>query len=254
LHNVEWSVQNVLAFTTTRNSPYQQSLIKPLISNEPFNHFNLGLHVGDDPEKVLAHRKQILPLLPQNTQVQWLEQVHGSDVLLIEQHSKQALIADGAITRQKNIALAIMTADCLPILLTAKDGREIAAIHGGWKPLAKGIISNALNEMRCRNEDVSVWLGPCIGKEAFEVGAEVQAIFTKQSKHFAEAFSPIPDTFVAKGKYLADLALIAKIQLTALGVKNIHHLDHCTYSDESQYFSYRRENITGRMASIICLI
>ncbi|NQZ24103.1 MAG: peptidoglycan editing factor PgeF [Colwellia sp.] len=257
MHKVEWPVQNVLAFTTTRNTPCHHSIIKPFVSNDPFNHFNLGLHVGDEPENVLAHRQNLLPLLPKNTQIQWLEQVHGSEVLLIEKHSKQALIADAAITREKHIALAIMTADCLPILLTAKDGREVAAIHGGWKPLAKGIIGNTLREMFTENKDINAWLGPCIGKESFEVGAEVRAIFTKQSAHLSEAFSLVSTAFESEHKnsepkYLADLALIAKIQLTALGVNKIDHLEHCTYSDSAQYFSYRRENITGRMATIIC--
>lgn len=257
IHNVEWPVQNVLAFTTTRNNLTSKTQSEPSDSITPFNRFNLGLHVGDDPEKVLAHRQNLLSLLPENTQIQWLEQIHGSEVLLIESHSKHALIADAAITCQKNIALAIMTADCLPILLTAKDGSEIAAIHGGWKPLAKNIIANTLNKMTTRNEDISVWLGPCIGKLAFEVGEEVQSAFVSQSKSFSAAFVLSPSTLDPKQsnlphKYFADLALIAKIQLTAIGIKNVHHLEHCTYTDEAQYFSYRRENITGRMASIIC--
>ena len=257
IHYVEWPVQNVLAFTTTRKYPCHNRIIKPFVSNHPFNNFNLGLHVGDDPKRVLAHRENILPLLPKNTEIQWFEQVHGSEVLIIEKHSKQAVIADAAITRQKNIALAIMTADCLPILLTAKDGREVAAIHGGWKPLAKGIIGNTLRKMFTQNKDVNAWIGPCIGEEYFEVGAEVRAVFIKKSKQLSEAFTLVSSAFEpehknSEPKYLANLALIAKIQLTALGVNKIEHLEHCTYSDEAQYFSYRRENITGRMATIIC--
>lgn len=257
IHNVEWPVQNVLAFTTTRNYPSVNAQTESSDSSTSFNHFNLGLHVGDDPEKVLINRQKLSTLLPENTRIQWLEQVHGSEVLLIEKYTKQTLIADAAITREKNIALAIMTADCLPILLTAKDGSEIAAIHGGWKPLAKNIIANTLNKMTTRNEDISVWLGPCISKLAFEVGEDVKSAFVNQSKSFSKAFSVSSSTSYQKHKkpplkYLADLALIAKIQLTALGIKNFHHLGDCTYTDETQYFSYRRENITGRMASIIC--
>jgi YfiH family protein len=256
IHHVEWPVQNVLAFTTTRHNPTNNNQTEASASNASFNRFNLGLHVGDYPEKVLANRQNLLSLLPKNTQIQWLEQVHGSEVLLIESHNKQALIADAAITRQKNIALAIMTADCLPILLTAKDGSEIAAIHGGWKPLAKNIIANTLNKMSTRNEDIIVWLGPCISKQAFEVGEDVRSAFVNQSKSFIAAFSRPTSTSDSKQnnsqlKYFADLALIAKIQLTALGVKNLQHLEHCTYNDKAAYFSYRREKLTGRMASII---
>lgn len=258
IHNVEWPVQNVLAFTTTRNNPASNNERKPSASTPLFNSFNLGLHVGDDPQKVLTHRQDLLLQLPENTQIQWLEQIHGAKVLLIECHSKQALIADAVITRQKNIALAIMTADCLPILLAAKDGSEIAAIHGGWKPLAKNIIANTLNKMTTHNEDINVWLGPCISRLAFEVGEDVKSAFVNQSKSFSAAFSLSPsisDTKQKKSKpkYFGDLSLIAKIQLTDLGIENVHHLEHCTYTDEPQYFSYRRDNITGRMASIICI-
>jgi len=258
IHYVEWPVHNVLAFTTTRNPPSSNSQTTPLGSNTPFDNFNIGLHVGDNPKNVLVHRENLLSLLPNNAQIQWLEQVHGSEVLLIEKHSQQALIADALITRQKNIALAIMTADCLPILLTAKDGSEIAAIHAGWKPLAKGIIATSLNKMLTKNENISVWLGPCISELSFEVGAEVKSTFLNQSKHLSSAFSMVPSTAEllqknSKLKYLADLALIAKIQLEELGVKNIQHLKHCTYIDKAQYFSYRRESKTGRMASIICM-
>ena len=259
IHNVEWPVPNVLAFTTTRNNPTSSNQTRLSASNAAFNHFNLGLHVGDDPQQVLTHRHDLLSQLPENTQIQWLEQIHGAKVLSIESHSKQALIADAIITRKKNIALAIMAADCLPILLTAKDGSEIAAIHGGWKPLSKNIIANTINKMTTRNEDICVWLGPCISKLAFEVGEEVKTAFVNQSKSFAAAFTlslPTSDQQYKKSqtKYLADLPLIAKIQLNDLGIENVHHLEHCTYTDESQYFSYRRENITGRMASIICLV
>ena len=104
IHHVQWPVQNVLAFTTTRNHPPYNTQTEALVSSAPFNNFNLALHVGDELEKVLAHRQVLSLRLPENTQVQWLEQVHGADVQLIETHSEQALIADAAITRQKNIA------------------------------------------------------------------------------------------------------------------------------------------------------
>jgi YfiH family protein len=258
LYEVEWPVQNVLAFTTTRHQPFAH-IESVNISLPPFNNFNLGLHVGDDQNIVLTHRKSLLNYLPENTKIQWLEQIHNADVLLIDEHSEQPLIADAVITRQNNLALAIMTADCLPILLTAKDGSEVAAIHGGWKPLSKGIIVNTVNSMCTLNEDIIAWLGPCIGKLSFEVGEDVKWAFEKQSKNFIPAFSLISyDSTMKKSegkvKYLADLALIAKVQLNALGINEIKHIEQCTYTEEKQYFSYRRDNVTGRMASIICRI
>ena len=251
-------MQNVLAFTTTKLHPH-----KKFISNEhsktPYDYFNLGEHVGDNISDVRNNRNVLLEFLPPNSNIQWLEQVHGADVLLIEKHSNDILTADAMITREKNIALAIMTADCLPILLTAKDGSEIAAVHGGWKPIAKNIIANTVDNMHSANEDIIAWLGPCIGELAFEVGEEVKLAFENQSKAFLSAFTTINDPLLLQKKnseikYLANLAMIAKVQLNALGIDNIHHLNHCTYFDEQQYYSFRRNNITGRMASVICRV
>jgi YfiH family protein len=256
VHFVKWPVQNALAFTTTRQNPFKNFLD---CSSAPFDSFNLGLHVGDETKVVLHNRQSLLELLPVKTKIQWFEQVHGSSVLLIDEHSEQALVTDAAITREKNIALAIMTADCLPILLAAKDGSEIAAIHGGWKPLAKNIIANTVNLMNTPNEDIIAWLGPCIGKLSFEVGEEVKLAFENQLENFSAAFSIIAsqtslNSSNQTNKYLADLTMIAKIQLYALNIKMINDLHECTYRDEQQYFSYRRDKKTGRMASIICRI
>jgi YfiH family protein len=251
-------MQNVLAFTTTRLHP-QQDLITNKDSKTPYDHFNIGEHVGDNIDDVKNNRNVLLEFLPSNSNIQWLEQIHGADVLLIKKKSNETLIADAMITREKNIALAIMTADCLPILLTAKDGSEIAAIHGGWKPLAKNIIANTVSKMLSANEDIIAWLGPCIGKLAFEIGEEVKLTFENQSKAFTAAFTPLNAPLALQNektdiKYLANLAMIAKLQLNAIGIDNIRHLNHCTYSDKQQYYSFRRDNITGRMASVICRV
>jgi YfiH family protein len=259
IHKVEWPVPNVLAFTTTRHHPQKTQLLSQPSESTPYTEFNLGEHVGDNPEQVKSNRNYLLNNLSPNSKIQWLEQVHGNIVVTIDVHSTTPLIADAVITRHKNIALAVMTADCLPILLTAKDGSEIAAIHGGWKPLAKNIIANTVNNLSTSNEDIIAWLGPCIGKTAFEVGEEVKLTFERQTKIFTSAFSVnISQSDTPKDgheiKYFANLPMIAKIQLTALGINQIYHLNHCTYTDEKQYFSYRRDNITGRMASIISRI
>ncbi|NQY50089.1 MAG: peptidoglycan editing factor PgeF [Colwellia sp.] len=276
----------ILALQTTRLSPLQISPLKineqdltatpsnnqqlkneKLISkSSPFGAFNLGLHVGDSAEKVNHNRNVLKQLLQQklskqqltqkpsphcklieDVQIQWLKQVHGNEVVEVMAVNEQVITADASITRQKNIALAIMTADCLPILLSHKDGTEVAAIHGGWRPLATNIIEKTLDKMHSKPAELVAWLGPCIGKGAFEVGSEVKETFTQQGVAFNNAFIKQEN-----GKYLADLQKIAQLQLQALGVSAISGLAECTYQETNKYYSYRKERVTGRMASIIC--
>lgn len=237
--------KNVLAIQTTRRALADTLSEK----TSPYHGFNLGLHVGDCPSQVKNNRNFLLGLLPEKTKIQWLEQVHGSDVLAVSQVSEQAVTADAAVTCEKNICLAIMTADCLPILLTSKFGDEIAAIHGGWRPLAANIIDNTIKKMKTPTADIYAWLGPCISNSAFEVGAEVKAEFVEKNECFNTAFIEKPN-----GKYLADLHKIAKIQLEKLGVNQISQLPECTYSNTDKYYSYRKNAITGRMATLICLL
>jgi len=235
----------VLAIQTTR-LPFSQARAE---LNSPYQGFNLGLHVGDCAKQVETNRQSLQQLLPKHTQIQWLEQVHGNAVAKVSQVCEQAITADAAVTNKKNICLAIMTADCLPILLVSKAGDEIAAIHGGWRPLASNIISNTLNEMSTSPEDIYAWLGPCISQHAFEVGSEVKAKFVQQDECFNTAFSATKN-----GKYLANLHKIATLQLKNLSINQISTLPECTYSNTEKYYSYRKDNITGRMASVICLL
>lgn len=272
--------EQVLAFQTTRIFPqlplnsqlYEQSTLDldsalEIEQNDKsaFDAFNLGLHVGDSIEQVNQNRRLLTRFLnqqvikksirqqavdkvfAQHVNIQWLEQVHGNKVVEVTCVDEQAMTADASITREKNIALAIMTADCLPILLSHKDGTEVAAIHGGWRPLAANIIEETLNKMHSEPADIVAWLGPCIGKSAFEVGSEVKEVFIQQGKAFSNCFAEQTD-----GKYLADLHKIAKLQLKALGVTDISALPECTYHQTNKYYSYRKESVTGRMASIIC--
>jgi len=238
-------INKVLAIQTTRIAP--DALFSD--SNQAYQAFNLGLHVGDCVKKVEENRQYLSELLPDNTSIQWLEQVHGNDVVEICQTSAHAITADAAITRNKNTCLAIMTADCLPILLASQHGDEIAAIHGGWRPLAANIIDNTLVKMKTKNSDLVAWLGPCISKGAFEVGSEVKEVFIEKNKCFNSAF-----TSKSNGKYMADLHQIALIQLERLGITQISTLPECTYSNSNKYYSYRKNPITGRMATLICLL
>lgn len=246
INQVIWADEppdNLIAFSTTRDLLSDGEDKQTLFGN-----FNLGLHVGDDPVQVKANRQQLLKLLPEKSKIQWLEQVHGSEVVEINEVNDEPFIADAAITRQPNIALAVMTADCLPILITSTEQPEIAVIHGGWRSLAGSIIQNTVLKMRSQPQSLKVWLGPCIGQQAFEVGEEVQQIFAQQSKVFQSAFQK-----THHHKYLADLHLIATLIFNSLGVKQITALSDCTYTQHQRYYSYRQNQMTGRFASVICL-
>lgn len=255
LHYVKWPLPNVVAFTTTRHSPFLEQPVYHTHKNQPYNSFNLGDHVGDIDENVLANRLELKKLLlPQESpneliNVQWLTQVHEANVVEVKEHSAQPYISDAAITRTPYIALSVMTADCLPILLSANDGNEIAAIHGGWKPLAKSIVSNTVLKMKTAPKHISAWLGPCISQHSFEVGAEVKSAFVSQGAEFEQAFTQGDKP----QHYLANLHEIATIQLNRLGVFDISSLPHCTYEKSDDYYSYRRDGVTGRMASIIMI-
>jgi YfiH family protein len=195
-------------------------------------------------------------ILPSGCDVQWLEQVHGSRVVVINEQVNSPIQADAMITRSPKIALAIMTADCLPILLSNSEGTEVAAIHGGWRSLADNIIPNTLAKMESHSDELHAWLGPCIGPEKFEVGREVKATFMQQNKLFSQAFEEKNIDVALQNaspykKYLANLQLISQIQLQQLGIKNITSLPECTYSQKDKYYSFRREQVTGRMATII---
>lgn len=273
---------NVLALQTTRLTPQQtlplkingqistaSSLNHRKIKNEelidktsPYGDFNLGLHVGDNATRVTHNRNELKQFINQQlltnrvasdttlveeVKIQWLQQVHGTEVAIVTVVDEQAMIADASITTQKNVALAIMTADCLPILLSHKEGTEIAAIHGGWRPLAGNIIAKTIAKMHSNPAELVAWLGPCIGKDAFEVGSEVKQAFTQLDMTFNNAFLKQKN-----GKYLANLQQIARLQLESLGVTVIASLAACTYQETEKYYSYRKEQKTGRMASLIC--
>lgn len=237
--------EKVLAIQTTRVAPNDSFNDQA----SPYQSFNLGLHVGDSTKQVEKNRQSLQCFLPPSAKIQWLEQVHGNAVVEVSQVTEQTLVADAVVTREKNTCLAIMTADCLPILLVSKDGDEIAAIHGGWRPLSANIITHTLDKMKTPTADIYAWLGPCILQNAFEVGSEVKAAFVHQSDSFNSAFTTKSD-----GKYLADLHKIAMLQLKNLGVNQISVLPECTYSNSDKYYSYRKNAITGRMATLVCLL
>lgn len=227
---------SVLAFSTCREGGF---------SHGPYSSFNLGLSVGDEMTSVQHNRS----LLQQEFEkpLFWLHQVHGNEAVELTADLPPTK-ADAIYTREKNMACIVKTADCLPILLAAKDGSEVAAIHGGWRSLASGIIANTLKQLNTAPENLMAWLGPAISQAAFEVGPEVKQQFLQLDSDLAQAFK------AGEGDRLyADLYLIARLRLQASHVTAVYGGDYCTYSDKERFFSYRRDKTTGRMASIICI-
>jgi YfiH family protein len=215
------------------------------VSVAPFDSFNVGLHVGDDEQAVLANRALLTNQLP-NPAV-WLNQTHSSDVIVIDEKSdlSQVRAADALYTRLMKQPLAIMTADCLPVLLCSSSGDEVAAVHGGWRGLAQAILANTVSHFQAPANDIIAWLGPAIGPSQFEVGQDVKDSFCLQNPVHQQAFTAKHE------KYMADIYLLARQQLAQLGVVKIYGGEYCTVTDKSQFFSYRRDGQTGRMASLI---
>ena len=229
------------------------------VSLAPFHTFNVATHVGDKQQHVTANRRQ-LPF----PEIAWLQQTHSTDIVHL-QHQKDCqtvIAADASVTFLDNITCAVMTADCVPILLCDKNATWVAAIHAGWRGLALGIIEKALLSIKRKVQqsrktqfcyrDIMVWIGPAISQQAFEVGEDVkQALAAYVTTNRFEAVAAKP------GKYQCDLIGIAKDKLANCGISQIFGGDRCTYFDQQQFFSHRRDaksaGTTGRMVSMICL-
>ncbi len=215
------------------------------ISQPPWDNFNLGDHVGDDPLAVAANRQQLVQAAGMPDSPCWLQQVHGVQVVPA---SRQTCDADASITAQSGLVCAVMTADCLPLLLCDRQGQQVAAVHAGWRGLAAGIIESTLNGFDCQPRDILAWMGPAIGPTAFEVGPEVRQLFVEQNPQAVRAFRGSRG-----GRWLADIYQLARFRLSGKGVQQIFGGDYCTYLDAQRFFSYRRDGQTGRMASLIWL-
>ncbi|MGE8500095.1 MAG: peptidoglycan editing factor PgeF [Pseudomonas sp.] len=214
------------------------------ISATPFDTLNLGDHVEDDPQSVVVNRQRLVSQL--GCQPAWLRQVHG--VVVAEADPGTVVEADASWTNLPGVACTVMTADCLPALFCDQAGTRVAAAHAGWRGLAAGVLESTLDSLGCAPEDVLVWLGPAIGPQAFEVGAEVRDVFLAQHLHAADAFVPSANA----GRFMADIYQLARIRLAARGVTAVYGGGLCTYSDP-RFFSYRRASRTGRFASLIWL-
>lgn len=217
------------------------------VSKAPYGSLNLGLHVGDAQQDVLANRALISERLILPSPPSWLEQVHGTKV--VEADNQRRVCGDASYTRQRQQVCVVMTADCLPVLICDRQGKQVAAIHAGWRGLCDGVIEATLETFTALHSDLIAYLGPAIGPEAFEVGEDVRQAFMLLH-HETSAFFTLTES---DGKYLADLQGLAKYRLQLAGVRQVYQTHACTYNNEADYFSYRRDGITGRMASFIWL-
>ena len=204
---------------------------------------NPALHVGDDINNVKQNRQLIKQWLDLPGDPVWLDQVHSNRVVQAITHAPLQQ-ADAAYTAESGVVCAVMTADCLPLLVCATDGSEVAAIHAGWRGLLAGVIGNTLTAMK--SQDVLVWLGPAIGPDCFEVGAEVRDAFVDKSAAFGAAFKA-----QSNGKWLADIYQLARIDLAMAGIAKTYGGGFCTVTEHERFYSYRRDQQTGRMATLI---
>lgn len=205
--------------------------------------FNLGERVGDDAQAVASNRRCLRRFLPDEPI--WIRQMHGTRVVEAEPWSLGAE-ADGAVTRTPGRVCAVLTADCLPVLLADAAGAVVGIAHAGWRGLVAGVIENLVRAMGVAPESLIAYLGPAIGAGAYEVGRDVFDAFVAADPDAATAFAPR-----GAGKFLADLNLLARQRLGQLGVASIHGGTLCTYSDAGRFYSYRRDGATGRMASLV---
>ncbi|MDR0717441.1 MAG: peptidoglycan editing factor PgeF [Azoarcus sp.] len=218
------------------------------VGKAPYESCNLATHVGDDPAAVAANRAILRRHLP--AEPLWLEQVHGATVATAAGSDNSAPPrADASVARGRGEVCAILTADCLPVLLCDDTGTVVAAAHAGWRGLAAGVLEAALARMETAPKRVMAWMGPAIGPAAFEVGDEVRAAFLETDTGAAAAFR----AGAARGKWFADLFMLARRRLTRAGVERVHGGGVCSFSAREQFFSYRREGTTGRFASLIWL-
>lgn len=225
---------NVKAFITTRAGG---------TSSGPYGSLNLGLRTDDDPVAVEANRRRLRAALP--GEPKWLRQVHGCDVVDADTLTGVPE-ADAAVARDAKTVCAVLVADCIPVLLADQAGSTVAVAHAGWRGLARGVLERAVERMARPPRELFAYLGPGIGRDAFEVGADVREAFLAVDAHAAAAFVPR-----SAGKWMADLFLLARQRLARCGVTRIHGGALCTHSDPRRFYSYRRDGPTGRMAALI---
>lgn len=233
-----WSApKNVKAFASTRVGGF---------SSDSYQGLNLGTHVGDDRSVVEKNRNWLVQQSNMPSTPIWLNQTHSTVVTQVSEPTSQVLDADGVFTSSSHLVCSAMTADCLPVILTNTQGTQVAAVHAGWRGLANGIVENAIEMF---SGEVMAWLGPAIGSEAFEVGEDVLQAFIEFDSRAEQAFTPRD----IEGKWLANMSKLATLRLNNAGVTQVFDSGLCTYQNPLDFYSYRRDGVTGRQATFIWL-
>ncbi len=239
----DWPLRNkVQAFATTRVGG---------VSQPPFDDFNLAVHVTDNQKHVLTNRNRLKKYLPEDVEIKWLKQIHGNCVVNATKITSDQVQADAAFSTDEKSACAILTADCLPILLADARGQCVGAVHAGWRGIINGVIENTIVTMSEFAMPEYVWLGPAISQKYFEVGDDVYNLYLQKNPALACCFMPRESPQQKPAKWFLDLYHAAKIIINDAGIGQVYGGGLCTYHDMDQFFSYRRERITGRIATII---
>ena len=215
------------------------------VSKGPYDSLNVGARVGDEPAAIAENRRRLRAQLQLPQEPAWIDQVHGTEVLDLDSAAPPAA-ADAAFTRRAGRVCVVQVADCLPVLITARDGSVVAAAHAGWRGLAAGVLEATVRRLAVEPGQAMVWLGPAIGQAHFEVGDEVRQVFLARDAAAAAAFAAN-----ARGRWQCDLARLARGRLAALGVTAVFGGGWCTHADASRFFSFRRDGRCGRMAALI---
>ncbi len=231
----------VRAATTTRQGG---------ISQPPFDSFNLGGHVGDASEAVVANRQRLVENLSLPSEPRWLNQVHGTVVANLDAEFETLPEADASITSTVNTVCAALTADCLPVLFCDQAGTQVAAAHAGWRGLAAGVLETTVASFAAPPEQIIAWLGPAIGPQVFEVDDEVRQVFCEFDPVATEAFVAVQSKTNEK-KWFADVYQLARQRLAAVGVNAVYGGGRCTFIEAGDFYSFRREGVTGRMGSLV---
>jgi len=220
------------------------------VSGAPYASLNLGSHVGDRADAVLENRAILRNCVALPEAPRWLDQVHGVDIVRAET-VREPISADGSITADVDVVCAVLTADCVPVLMCDRGGEHVAAVHGGWRGLAAGVLETAVRSFVARGvspADILCWLGPAIGPRAYAVGPEVRDALMSAGDAVATAGILTPGS---NGRWALDLYQLASSRLRAAGVAQIFGGDICTHADPARFFSYRRDGLCGRQATLI---
>ena len=233
----DWpAAATVRAFVTTREGG---------VSTGPYASLNLGANSGDDPDHVAVNRRVVRGHLPATAR--WMAQVHGVEVADLDTlRGEDAPGADAAVTTRPGTVATVLTADCMPLFLCDREGRRVGVVHAGWRGMAAGVIEACVQRLQSPPEEMLAWMGPTIGRDAFEVGGEVREAFVSRDASAAAAFVP-----GSAGKFLADLYALARLRLARAGVHAVYGGGHCTFHEPDRFFSYRREKRSGRMGAFI---